>query len=71
MDLWLARIMNLGENLHLQLPAESFNLVNRDNQTYAMADSGYHTTAGKFVKYIRKLSVESAIRLIISNLRAS
>jgi hypothetical protein len=32
MDLRVGRMMNLGEHLHLELNAESFNLFNRDNQ---------------------------------------
>jgi hypothetical protein len=31
--------------------ADSFNLLNRDKPTYAIADSGYYSSAGKFVKY--------------------
>jgi hypothetical protein len=51
MDLRLTRKVNLNERLHLELSADSFNLLNRDNKTYAIADSGYYNSSGKFVKY--------------------
>ena len=51
MDLRLTRKLNLNERLHLELSADSFNLLNRDNKTYAIADSGYYNSSGKFVKY--------------------
>jgi hypothetical protein len=51
MDLRLGRTLNLGEHLHLQLNAESFNLFNRDNQTYQVSDNGYYNLAGQFIKY--------------------
>ncbi|MGO9404441.1 MAG: carboxypeptidase regulatory-like domain-containing protein [Terriglobales bacterium] len=51
MDLRVARELNLGGGYHLELTAESFNLFNRDNQTYRVSDSGYYNLAGEFIKY--------------------
>ena len=51
MDLRVARKLNLGERVHLELNAESFNLFNRDNQTYRVSDNGYYNLAGQFIKY--------------------
>jgi hypothetical protein len=51
MDLRVGRKLNLGERVHLELNAESFNLFNRDNQTYQVSDNGYYNLAGQFIKY--------------------
>jgi hypothetical protein len=50
-DLRLRRKIRLGAHLHLELTAESFNLLNRDNQRYGIADSGFYNSAGQFIKY--------------------
>jgi hypothetical protein len=51
MDLRLARKLNLGERCHLELTADSFNVFNRDNQSYLISDNGFYNSAGQFVKY--------------------
>jgi hypothetical protein len=56
MDLRLTRKINISGGCRLELSADSFNLLNRDNRTYAIADSGYYTLAGKFVKYTQRVS---------------
>src|SRR5260221_6494377 len=53
LDLRVGRKLNLGGRYHLELTGESFNLFNRDNQRYGVADSGYYTAAGKVVKYLQ------------------
>src|SRR5258708_28314582 len=50
LDLRVGRKLNLGGRYHLELTGESFNLFNRDNQRYGVADNGYYTAAGKIVK---------------------
>jgi hypothetical protein len=42
--------MNLGGRYHLELTAESFNLLNRDNQMYGANDNGFYNSAGQFIK---------------------
>ncbi len=51
MDLKMARMMNLGERLHLELGADSFNLFNRNNERLEVTDNGFKSTAGQFIKY--------------------
>ena len=51
MDLRLARKMNLGGPYRLELTADSFNLFNRDNQSYLIGDNGFYNAAGQFIKY--------------------
>jgi len=71
MDLRLGRTLNLGEHLHLQLNAESFNLFNRDNQTYQVSDNGYYNLADSSSNTRNtRCQEERLIPRIISNLRA-
>jgi hypothetical protein len=51
MDMRLGRKMDLGGRYHLELTAESFNLLNRDNKSYDVSDNGYYNLAGQFIKY--------------------
>jgi len=51
MDLRMGRKIDLGGGFHLELTAESFNLLNRDNKNYEVSDSGYYNLAGQFIKY--------------------
>ncbi len=50
-DLRLSRKIDLSARYHLELTAESFNLLNRDNKKYGIADTGFYNSAGRFVKY--------------------
>jgi hypothetical protein len=50
----MGRKIHLGGRYHLELTAESFNLLNRDNKRYGVADSGFYNAAGQFVKYSQK-----------------
>ena len=50
-DLRLGRKINLGGRRHLELRAESFNLLNRDNKRDQLSDNGYYNSAGQFIKY--------------------
>jgi carboxypeptidase family protein/TonB-dependent receptor-like protein len=49
LDLRLTRSIKLHEKWRLELLAESFNLLNRDNQTLDRTDDGFLDSAGKFV----------------------
>jgi len=51
MDLRLVRKIKLHGHYHLELSGDSYNLFNRDNQRYAISDSGFYDAAGQFVKY--------------------
>ena len=50
-DVRLSRKIDLSARYHLELMAESFNLLNRDNKKYGIADTGFYNSAGRFVKY--------------------
>lgn len=50
-DMRLGRKLDLGEHYHLELTAESFNLLNQDNKRYEVGDNGFYNAAGQFVKY--------------------
>ena len=50
-DLKLGRKMNLGARCHLELTAESFNLLNRDNQMFVITDNGFQSPTGRFIKF--------------------
>ncbi|MBZ5565575.1 MAG: hypothetical protein LAP13_24535, partial [Acidobacteriia bacterium] len=54
MDLRIGRKIDFGGRYHLELTAESFNLFNRDNKRYGLADEGFYNSVGQFVKYIQK-----------------
>jgi Carboxypeptidase regulatory-like domain/TonB dependent receptor len=54
MDMRVGRQINLGGRYHLELTAESFNLFNRDNKRYGVADDGFYNAGGQFVKYSQK-----------------
>jgi hypothetical protein len=51
MDLRMGKRFKVGQHLRFELNAESFNLFNRDNQTYVISDSGFYNSAGEFIKY--------------------
>lgn len=50
-DLRLGRKIKLGGHCRLELTAESFNLLNRDNRRYGVSDNGFYNSAGQFIKY--------------------
>jgi hypothetical protein len=51
LDLRVGRKIKLGAHLRLELLAEAFNLFNRDNKRYDIADNGFYNSAGQFIKY--------------------
>jgi outer membrane receptor protein involved in Fe transport len=50
-DLRVGRKLDMGEHYHLELTAESFNLLNHDNKRYEVNDDGFYNSAGQFIKY--------------------
>jgi len=50
-DLRLGRKIKLGGHLRLELTAEMFNLLNRDNKRYLVSDNGFYNSSGQFIKY--------------------
>ena len=53
-DLRMGRRVDLGARVHLEFTGESFNVFNRDNKKYGIADSGFYNSAGRFVKYSQR-----------------
>ncbi|PYX87195.1 MAG: hypothetical protein DMG68_12640 [Acidobacteria bacterium] len=49
-DVRLTRKLYLGPRLKLELLAEFFNLMNRDNQRVDLSDNGFQNSAGQFVQ---------------------
>jgi hypothetical protein len=49
-DLRISRTLRVTEKIRLELIAESFNLLNRDNQRLNIDDTGFDTTAANFVQ---------------------
>jgi len=49
-DLRISRTVKMTEHMRLELIAESFNLLNRDNQRLDITDNGFSTTAANFVQ---------------------
>ncbi len=50
-DLRLSRSIELHERWNLELLAEAFNLLNRDNKRVGITDNGFQTAAAAFVPY--------------------
>ena len=48
-DLRLTRKIQVTERLRIELTAESFNLLNRDNRRYSLSENGFLNSAGQFV----------------------
>jgi len=65
MDLRLGRTLNLASSSST-VECESFNLFNRDNQTYQVSDNGYYNLAGQFIKYTQYPCQRSALSRVLS-----
>jgi TonB dependent receptor len=52
-DMRLTRKIHVTERLRLELTADSFNLLNRDNLRYSFTDDGFLNGAGQFVPISR------------------
>jgi hypothetical protein len=55
-DLRVSRTIKLNNKIRLELIAESFNLLNRDNQRLTIDDTGFDTTAANFVQTTRTVN---------------
>lgn len=55
-DLRLSRTLHAGDRLKLELLAESFNLLNRDNRRVDITDNGFQTSAAQFVNLSAKVN---------------
>ena len=49
-DMRLARCILLGDKVKLEFMAESFNLLNRDNQRVQITQDGFTTNSAQFVQ---------------------
>jgi hypothetical protein len=56
-DLRLTRKLYLGARTRLELMAEFFNLMNRDNQRVDLTDNGFQNTAGQFMQSTKLIRV--------------
>ena len=54
-DLRLTRRLYAGDRVKLELMAESFNLLNRDNQRVQITQDGFISNSAQFVQTIRPL----------------
>jgi Carboxypeptidase regulatory-like domain/TonB dependent receptor len=54
-DMRLTRKLYLGPRVRLELMAEFFNLMNRDNQRVDLTDNGFQNTAGQFVQTTKRI----------------
>jgi hypothetical protein len=56
-DLRLTRRVHAGPRLKIELIAESFNLLNRNNKRVQISDDGFLNSAGQFVQMDKKLGI--------------
>jgi len=56
-DARVARMFLLGDHLKLEVLAEAFNALNRDNQRVEITDGGLQTTSTSFVKTLTQLGL--------------
>ena len=56
-DLRLTRRIYAGDRIKLELMAESFNLLNRDNKRVQISDVGFLNSAGHFIQYDKTLGI--------------
>ena len=54
-NLRLGRKIKLGGHYRLELMAESFNLLNRDNQRLGISDNGFYNSSGQFIQYTQSV----------------
>jgi hypothetical protein len=56
-DMRLTRRLYLRDRVKLDLVAESFNLLNRDNQRVQFSEDGFLNTAGQFVQIDKRIGI--------------
>jgi hypothetical protein len=57
-DFRLSRMLHATERLKIELMAESFNLLNRDNRRVIITDDGFTGSAGNFVAYSNTIAMK-------------
>lgn len=58
-DVRLSRGFPLGHRLKLELLAESFNLLNRENRRVSIGDDGFQNSAGQFVQLDKSIGINN------------
>jgi hypothetical protein len=58
-DMRLTRKVFTGRRFRVELLAEAFNVLNRDNKRVDASDDGYYNTAGTFVAYTAQVGAKS------------
>ena len=53
----LTRRLQIGDHLKLELVAESFNLLNRDNQRVQITQDGFITNSAQFVQTTKFIGI--------------
>jgi hypothetical protein len=56
-DMRLSRFFHLSERVRLELLADSFNLLNRDNLRFQIGEQGFASTSTEFVKIGKELGI--------------
>ncbi len=56
-DMRLSRFFRLNERLRMELIADSFNLLNRDNKRYETGEQGFQSTSVEFIKIGKELGI--------------
>jgi hypothetical protein len=57
-DLRLSREFHISEQIKVEVMAESFNLLNRDNQRTIITDDGFTSSSGHFVTYSNTIAMK-------------
>jgi TonB-dependent receptor-like protein len=73
-DMRLTRRLHIGDRLKLERVAESFNLLNRDNQRVQITQDGFVTNSAQFVKTSKRIGINyfpAQYRIPTSFLRAT
>ncbi len=56
-DMRVSRYFHLSERVRLELLADSFNLLNRDNKRYETGEQGFQSTSVQFIKIGKQLGI--------------
>lgn len=56
-DMRVSRRLYVGDRVKLEFIAESFNLLNRDNQRVQISDDGFQNSAGQFLQFDNHIGI--------------
>jgi carboxypeptidase family protein/TonB-dependent receptor-like protein len=56
-DMRISRKVYAGDRMKIELIAESFNALNRDNKRVSITDNGFQNSAGQFVQYTKAIGL--------------